>query len=146
MLKASGSLRQYALELAAQLQAAGIESARSELSGAGELFGTPLYMAPELAHGRKLDARADLFSLGAVCYGLLTGREAFAADTIPAVVARIAYHDPPPPSSLMPGIPAGVDELIAHLLAKQPERRHESARALADDLEDALGKNQDSMS
>ena len=75
-----------------------------------------------------------------MCYALLTGRQAFAADNIPAIVARVAHDDPAPPSSVVAGIPAAVDEILGRVLAKDPERRHPSARAFAEDLEDALAE------
>jgi hypothetical protein len=115
-----------------------IETARLQVTGSGQFFGTPLYMAPETARDRHVDARADLFSLGTVCYELLTGCQAFAAGSIPAIVARIEQEDPTPPSKLVTEIPGEVDQLVAHILAKEPSERFPSARALVEDLDDLL--------
>ncbi|HEY6554529.1 MAG TPA: protein kinase [Vicinamibacteria bacterium] len=100
-----------------------------------QVFGTPNFMAPEQALGHKPDARADLFSLGAIAYTLLTGRLAFDAPSIPATVRRLVEEDPEPPSRLVPDLPPGLDALIARVLAKSPDRRHLSGRELVDDID-----------
>ena len=110
----------------------------ARLTAAGELFGTPLYMSPEQASGLPVDGRSDLFSLGAVLYLLLTGRTAFEAEGLPAILARVTRHDPPPPTTVALGLPPGVDAVVARALAKEPDRRYADGRAFADDLADVM--------
>ena len=110
----------------------------SQLTGAGEFFGTPSYMSPEQAAGEPLDARSDVFSLGAVLYLMLTGMRAFDAASVPAILARVAKKDPPPPSKLVPGIPGVVDDVVARALAKETGQRYATAQMMAEDLEDVL--------
>ena len=110
----------------------------SDLTAAGQVFGTPVNMSPEQAHGRPLDGRSDLFSLGTVLYHLLTGVRAFHADSLGAILNRVMHEDPPPPSSLVRGLPDGVDAVVAHALAKDPARRYQDGSALASDLTDVL--------
>jgi serine/threonine-protein kinase len=115
-----------------------LESARARLTTTGEFLGTPLYSAPEQAQNEEVDARADIFSLASVAYTLLTGRAAFDAPTMPAIVHRIVYADPVPPSSLVAGLPADVEHVLLRAMAKEPEGRHPTAEAFAEDLEDLL--------
>jgi serine/threonine protein kinase len=110
----------------------------SRLTAAGQFFGTPLYMSPEQARSSEVDARADLFSLGSVLYTLLTGRPAFAADGLMAIITRVTSVDPPPPSRLVRGLPPEVDYVIARCLAKDPDHRYPDARSLAEDLRDVI--------
>jgi serine/threonine-protein kinase len=106
----------------------------SQLTAAGEFFGTPAYMSPEQLAGETLDRRSDVFSLGAVLYRLLTGHDAFAAPTIPGVLARVATQHPPAPSSVAGGLSPQVDAVVARALAKDRTERHPDAAALAADL------------
>jgi serine/threonine-protein kinase len=115
-----------------------IETAHFKLTSPGEFFGTPLYMAPEQALSRAVDARTDIFSLGAVTYTALTGIPAFAEENIPRILSRVVGVDPIPPSRLVPGIPDVVDYLIGRSMAKAPADRYASALDLADDAEDVL--------
>ncbi len=81
----------------------------SQLTAAGQFIGTPLYMSPEQALGRPLDARSDLFSLGSLAYGLLTGQQAFGGSSVPRIIARVVHEDPPPPTRVVRGLPTDVD-------------------------------------
>jgi serine/threonine protein kinase len=98
------------------------------------IIGTPSYMAPEQAAGRPLDARCDLFSLGAVLYHMLTGQQPFPGDDVLAVLSSLANVTPPPAASLVPGLPAGVAHLLDRLLAKEPAGRPASAAEVANTL------------
>ncbi len=108
------------------------------LTNPGDLCGTPLYMSPEQASGHALDARSDIFSLGAVAWTLLTGQSPFEAPTVSAILMRVMHKSPAAPSEIVPGIPRHVDEILARALAKMPEDRYPDARQLAEDVEDAL--------
>ncbi len=108
----------------------------SQITAAGEFFGTPSYMSPEQAVGAPVDARSDVFSLGSVLYLLLTGRRAFDAGNVPTILARVTSQDPPAPSRLVVDLPSEVDYLVARSLAKSPSDRYASALAFAEDCED----------
>ncbi|MGE0453152.1 MAG: serine/threonine-protein kinase [Vicinamibacteria bacterium] len=110
----------------------------ASLTAAGQVFGTPRYMSPEQASALPVDARSDIFSLGAVAYLALTGRGAFDAPSVPAILARILHDESAPPSSLVDGLPPALDAVLARTLAKAPEARYQSGRALGDDLDDVL--------
>ncbi len=110
----------------------------SLLTAAGEVLGTPLYMSPEQARGEKVDARADLFSLGSIAYALLTGRAAFAADNTMTVILRVLSEDPRPPPGVVAGLPPAVDALVARALAKNASRRHPDGLALVAEIDAIL--------
>jgi serine/threonine-protein kinase len=112
--------------------------ASSQLTAAGEFFGTPSYMSPEQALGEAVDGRSDLFSLGSVTYLLLTGAKAFDAPSVPAVLNRVARHEPPPPSQFARGLPSAVDLIVMRALAKRPSERYPDGRTMAEDIEDVL--------
>ncbi len=108
----------------------------------GAVLGTPQYMAPEQAQGRPVDGRTDLFSLGCVLYRLATGRLPFQGpDTISTLMA-VAVEEPPAPHRLDPGLPPALSDLVMKLLAKDPDRRPATARAVAEALA-ALAQGQE---
>jgi serine/threonine-protein kinase len=109
-----------------------------DLTAAGQFFGSPRYMAPEQALAQAVDGRTDLFALGSVLYGLLTGRAAFDANEVPLILTQVLRHDPPPPSHALRDLPHDVDYIVGRALAKAPEHRYQIGRDLADDLEDVL--------
>jgi predicted Ser/Thr protein kinase len=109
-----------------------------DLTSTGQFLGTPMYMSPEQALARKVDARTDVFSLGAVAYTMLTGHRAFEAESIPQVMNKVTYQHPAPPRELVPTLPPDVDYLLARAMAKSPDDRHPTAKALAEDVEDIL--------
>jgi eukaryotic-like serine/threonine-protein kinase len=98
------------------------------------LSGTPAYWCPEQIMGKPQDARSDLFSLGVVLHELLTGHRPFDADTLQGICNRVLSSTPLPPSHSNPSLPAALDQLVAHLLAKDPSTRYSSADTLANDL------------
>jgi serine/threonine-protein kinase len=112
--------------------------AGAELTSTGQFLGTPLYMSPEQALGRKVDARTDVFSLGCVAYTLITGKRAFEADSIPQVMNKVTYQHPPKPSQVVRSVPGDVDYLLARAMAKSPDDRYATAQAFAEDVEDVL--------
>ncbi len=109
-----------------------------ELTSAGQLFGTPLYMSPEQALGQSLDGRSDLFSLGSITYTMLTGKQAFRADNVFQVLARVTQEHPDPPSAVNPDVPPDVDLFLKRALAKSPADRYQDGEAMARDAEDLL--------
>jgi serine/threonine-protein kinase len=110
----------------------------SKLTSAGDVLGSPGYMAPEQALEARADARSDLFSLGTVLYEALTGRRAFGAGTFSEIMMRLAYEHPAPPSSINGDVPPAVDAIVSHAMAKNPDQRYGSADQLVEDIEDAL--------
>lgn len=112
----------------------GIARAAGEatLTAFGSMLGTPFYMSPEQARGEeRVTARADLFSLGAVLFELLSGRRAFPGDEIFAVIAKIVLAEPLALREVMPGAPPLADALLRRALRKAPEERFASAREMA---------------
>ncbi|HXY42209.1 MAG TPA: protein kinase [Vicinamibacteria bacterium] len=110
------------------------------LTSPGDLCGTPLFMSPEQAAGEPLDARSDLFSLGAVAWALISGKSPFDAPSVPAILTRVIHRAPDPVSERVPGLPPGVDEVVARAMAKRPEERYPDGHALAQDIEDLLAE------
>ncbi len=100
--------------------------------------GSPLYAAPEQLLGKPVDARADVYGLGATLYQCLTGRTPFDGETIERLVTRMLVEDPVPVRRLNPGVPKDLDVVARKALEREPARRYESAAALADDLEAIL--------
>ena len=108
-----------------------------QLSGEGQVLGTPLYMAPEQAtSGRELDGRSDLYSLGAVAYYLLTGRPPFDGRDVIEVMLAHARDPVVPPSRVHAGIPEDLESVVLRCLAKDPAERFPDAEG----LEHALGE------
>src|SRR5205807_6688469 len=92
------------------VQTAAVEEGASKLTQAGSLLGTPDFMAPEQADGTGLDARSDLYSLGATAFFLLTGRAPFAGRTVLDVL--FAHRHSPVPALAVEGVPAALEAVI----------------------------------
>jgi tetratricopeptide (TPR) repeat protein len=108
----------------------------TRLTLTGDLVGTLRYMSPEqaLAYPGEVDHRADIYSLGATLYELLTLRPAFAGRDRRELLRQIAFDDPTPPRRLNKAIPAELETIVLKAIAKQPAERFATARDLADDL------------
>jgi serine/threonine-protein kinase len=108
----------------------------SGLTLSGARVGTPSYMAPEQALGKThgIGPSVDIYALGAVLYGLLTGRPPFRGETPTETELQVIHHDPVPPSRLNPRVPRDLETICLTCLHKAPERRYATAAALADDL------------
>lgn len=111
-----------------------------ELTRPGTALGTVAYMSPEQALGQAVDARSDLFSLGAVLYEMVTGTRAFAGPTPGAVFDRILNREPRRASRVATGVPEELDAVLERLLAKQPDGRYPGASELASDLEQVASR------
>ena len=108
----------------------------STLTQTGAMLGTPLYMAPEQVDGDDVGAAADVFGLGAVLFHALTGQVPFPARSVPELVARLMSRDEAPRvRSLIPAVPATLDDLIARMLLKDPSRRPRDGAALVEALQ-----------
>jgi hypothetical protein len=110
----------------------------SELTRAGMVIGTPLYMSPEQGAARALGPPSDQYSLGVIAYRLLAGKVPFSADSPIALLHKTLFEPPPPPSSWNPTLPPAVDDVLARVLAKSPEERYESCAAFVAALSSAL--------
>jgi tRNA A-37 threonylcarbamoyl transferase component Bud32 len=97
------------------------------MTAEGTILGTVQYMAPEQLEGGEADARTDIFAFGTVLYEMLTGRRAFEGKSTVSLIAAIVDHDPPPVSSLTPLSPPLLDHLVKTCLAKNPDKRWQSA-------------------
>ena len=104
------------------------------LTVAGTAVGTPAYMSPEQARGQELDARSDLFSLGAVLYEMATGQKAFAGSTDPLIFDAILNRDVAPALRLNRDLPPPLPEIVERLLEKDRELRYQSSAGLRADL------------
>jgi serine/threonine protein kinase len=106
----------------------------AHLTQSGVIVGTPSYMAPEQARGETLDARCDLFSLGCVLYRLATGEVPFKGASTMATLRALELDQPRPPDAVNPEVPPALSDLVLRLLAKRPDDRLPSARAVVEAL------------
>ena len=108
------------------------DTTRQSSTIAGQVLGTPGYMSPEQADGgKKIDARTDVYAVGAILFRCLTGRPPFTGDGAYDLINRVLSEPPPKPRSLDSSIPPEVEELILECLAKDPGKRPASAAELA---------------
>jgi serine/threonine-protein kinase len=107
------------------------------LTLAGTLMGTPSYMAPEQARGdtHRLDRRTDVYALGATLFALLLGRPPIVGDGALDTVMKVMEEDPVRPRSLEVSFPEDLETIVLKCLEKEPQRRYDSARLLAEDLQ-----------
>jgi TolB-like protein/tRNA A-37 threonylcarbamoyl transferase component Bud32/Flp pilus assembly protein TadD len=119
------------------LAAASEAETQGLLTTPGALIGTVPYMSPEQAQGLEVDARTDIFSFGVVLYEMLTGRQPFACESAAATASAILTRDPPPPARFNADVPAEVERIIRKCLEKNRERRFQTMRDVALDLEGA---------
>jgi tetratricopeptide (TPR) repeat protein/predicted Ser/Thr protein kinase len=107
------------------------------VTATGSVLGTPHYMAPEQARGEvsRLDRRADVYSLGATLYQLLTGEPPIPGDNALEVLANVATVEPRPPRALDADIPVDLEAIVLKCLEKERSARYGSARELGEDLE-----------
>ena len=101
------------------------------------IFGTPHFISPEQAQGRPVDARSDLYSLGATAYFLLAGQTPFDGENVQEIVRKQIEEDAPPLRDKRPDASAAVCEIVAKLMRKDPADRYAGAQAVVDALEHA---------
>ncbi|TAN53173.1 MAG: serine/threonine protein kinase [Methylococcaceae bacterium] len=101
----------------------------SELTQAGEIMGTPAYMAPEQLLGNPVDARVDIYSAGVIFYELLTGEKPFTGNNIPALMNNILHAEPPAASQRNVKLPPQCDGIVNKALSKDPGARYQTAEA-----------------
>ncbi len=100
----------------------------------GTVVGTPAYMSPEQALGQAIDARADIFSFGAITYEMLTGRRAFTGPTLGAVLQAVVATDPQSPRRVRSEVPVVLDSLVMRSLQKKKELRQQNAEQLIGEI------------
>ncbi len=109
--------------------------ADSDLTSDNVMMGTAKYLSPEQVRGRRLDGRADLYSLGLVLYECLSGRVPFLGENDAATALARLQRDPTPLGRLRPTLPAGLSELIHRLLSRNPDERPASGAVVRSQLE-----------
>jgi Tol biopolymer transport system component/tRNA A-37 threonylcarbamoyl transferase component Bud32 len=95
-------------------------------SAEGLIVGTVSYMSPEQAEGKKVDARSDIFSFGALLYEMVTGRRAFQGDSRLSTLSAVLREEPKPAGEIVEGLPHELERIITRCLRKSPERRFQT--------------------
>ena len=109
------------------------EGDQGEATKVGAMVGTPSYMSPEQIQGQTIDRRTDVFSAGILFYQLLTGQKPFEGTGM-GLAMKIVQNDPVPPTTLVQ-IPPVIDAVVARALAKEADKRYQTAKAFAADLQ-----------
>jgi len=100
----------------------------------GVVMGTAAYMSPEQARGKDVDARTDIFSLGAVIYEMLSGRAPFAGETGADIIGALIHKEPQPLSTLVSNTPAELQHIVSKALRKDRDERYQTVKSLLVDL------------
>jgi serine/threonine-protein kinase len=111
-----------------------VGSFQSKMTRAGEIFGTPHYMAPEQAKGAAVDHRADIYALGVILFELITGHVPFDAETPFGILTQHINTEPPPVSALNARVSPGLEAIVMKCLAKKPDHRYASMEALIEEI------------
>ncbi len=110
------------------------------MTQSGSMLGTMEYMSPEQAQAMEVDARSDLFTVGLICYELLTGKMPYQADSAVASLLKRMQERAVPASDLDPSIPQPVTDLISKCLERDPALRHQSAQEILDRIDEITGR------
>jgi len=111
-----------------------LPTAKDPLTAQGVIVGTLHYMAPEQLEGKEVDPRTDIFAFGAVVYEMASGMKAFEGRSQASVIGAILKDDPPLISSIKPMTPPALDRTVNRCLAKEPEKRWQTASDLCEEL------------
>ena len=114
---------------------------QSQLTLPGRALGSPAYMAPEQLYGEKVDARADLFSLGVILYTILTGHRPFQGNSAATVISKVAHHDPLPVTILEADFPPALNRIVSRAMAKDPAQRYQTGAEMAADIQKLRGSS-----
>ncbi len=112
----------------------GAEATLTAATLSGNLSGTPAYMAPEVLMEKPYDGRADLFSMGLVCYEMLGGPQPFRTDSIAGTLASVLHKEQMPIEELNPKVSPSVSAVVQTMLAKDPAQRYSTAKDILVDL------------
>ena len=115
-----------------------ITSGVANLTTTGQFLGTPNYMAPEQIKGTPVDGRSDIFSLGICLYECLTHRKPFGGDSLTSISYKIVHEPFPPLHEINPTIPEGFADVVAQCLEKDPSKRYQRGRDMANALRAVL--------
>lgn len=108
------------------------------LTKAGAVVGTPSYMSPEQAAGKRVDARTDIFSCGVILYRMVTGQKPFKAETLMGLLGQVMTTDPTPVAQLSSTTDGRVVDVIERAMMKDPNQRFQSARDMKAALDEVL--------
>jgi serine/threonine-protein kinase len=111
------------------------DQSEESLTRTGMISGTPAYLSPEQAQGEPLDRRTDVYSLGVVLYEMLAGKPPFTGASPAGTLVQVVQEDPVRLRKVAPSVPLDLETVVMKCLEKDPDRRYDSARALADDLD-----------
>jgi serine/threonine protein kinase len=115
-----------------------IASGAANLTTTGQFLGTPNYMAPEQIKGAPVDGRTDIFALGICLYECLTRRKPFGGDSLTSISYKIVHEPFPSLHEINPQIPEGFEDVVAHCLAKDPTKRYQRGRDMANALRSVM--------
>ncbi|MFQ5558776.1 MAG: serine/threonine-protein kinase, partial [Acidimicrobiales bacterium] len=122
-------------KLAESTDAAG-ETAAATATAEGKILGTASYMSPEQAEGKPVDARSDVFALGVLLYEMASGTRPFEGDTRISTITSILRDTPPSLTDVRQNLPRHLSRIVNHCLAKEPDRRYQSALDVRNELDE----------
>src|SRR6202049_4247096 len=125
-------------KMLAPIAAVADETGTLGLTQPGMIVGTPQYMSPEQIEAKSTDARSDIFGFGTVLYEMLTGKPAFAGNSILGVIAAVLHEQPKAASGVKDGVPMDFDRIVARCLEKDPARRFASMQEVKGALQRAV--------
>jgi len=135
MLTRQGTVKVMDLGLARTVGSADQATVSAGLTATGTVMGTPDYLAPEQAQdAKRVDIRADIYSLGCTLYHLLAGRVPFEGNSLAEKLVKHQLREPEPIEAVRPDVPAGLAEVVRHMMAKDPGRRYQTPAEVASAL------------